>query len=159
MANALPEFVGEGDEELFEGTVHLGPAGVGETAPREARLYPVLDQETLPVRLVLGAVAVELVGVQDLSGVVDRDPEPHELRVERDADALDVRDESVGGLAHKPEMGQEARWSAEAAEHGEGAGGGEGRDRGGHEREDEKVAVGGASTRPCSGCRPGVAAG
>ena len=130
--------------------MHLGPARVGEAAPREAGLYPVLDQETLPVRLMVGAVAVELAGVQDLSGVVDRDPEPHELRVEGDADALDVRDESVGGLAHKPEMGEEARWSAEAVEQGEGVGDGEGRDRGGHEREDEKVAVGGAGTRPCS---------
>jgi hypothetical protein len=69
----------------------------------------VVDEQPLPVGLVLRPGAIQLPRVKDLPGVVDRDAEPDETRVEGDAHAIEARDDRLGGLAYQPHVRHEPR--------------------------------------------------
>jgi hypothetical protein len=88
---------------------------VRQAATRQPGVDAVLNQGPLAVGLMLGSGAVQLRRVEDLASVVDRHPEPDELRVEGHAHALEARDDLLGGLAYQAQMGEEARRTAKTA--------------------------------------------
>src|SRR6185437_13407252 len=106
VTHALPELVGQRDEQLLQRHLHLGPSGVREAAAGDLRPHAVLEQQALAVGLVRGAGAVELLGVQDLARVVEAYAQPDEWCVDPNAHRLNALEDGVGRLAHQPDVGQ-----------------------------------------------------
>lgn len=98
-ANTLPEFVGEGDEQLLNGHCHLRPAGMGETDARELRADAVLDQAAFARGFVFVAPALELASVEDLPSIVKDDADANEVCPNRDAEISKLREQCVRRFA------------------------------------------------------------
>lgn len=100
-AHAFPQFVGQRDEELLEGTLELGPLCVRSAATGDVGGDSAAQQQRLAGRLVLGARLRELGRMHDLAGVVQGGAREHPAGVRLEAMRAAEGQQGDCGFAHQ----------------------------------------------------------
>lgn len=109
VPNALPKFVGERNEQLFEGRFHRRPARVREAHARERCRNPVFEKQALPRGLVVGARGLELSGMQDLAGIMQHDADANELGVVRNPKIRESGQQQLPRFADQGNVAEQPR--------------------------------------------------
>ena len=126
LALSFPELVGERDEAFFEGHLVLVPARVRDAAAGDSRLDTGVEEEALAGGLVLVPRALELVGVEDLPGVVNDHAQANEVCVDGDVPRRQGLEDELRGFADEDGVLHEPGGCAEPDEELAGCRDGEG---------------------------------
>ncbi len=107
---ALPQLVGERDQQSLERCRRTVPRRVRHAEPRDRRRHTVREQQRLAGRLVPTTGLAHLLRVHDLACIVKRRSDKHRLRIERRGE-LDTQAlaQQRGSLEHELVMAHEPR--------------------------------------------------